>query len=134
MSSNRKVGNVYSQLIEPRNPEMMSRQKRHPQEAKISMSPSSSDEEDGCDVEKTSSLLPGREGSTTGEISGTREEEQEFSSDEDEEGSVPAESQSSDGEEDSEASDEDEEEDPDHGSGSSEIQTREDIKKGEFPC
>lgn len=122
------------QFMEPRNPEMTSRQKRRPEEAKISVSPSSSDEEDGCDVEKTSSLLPGREGRTTGEISGTREEEEEFSSNEDDEGSVPAENQSGDGEEDSEASDEDEEEDPDGGSGSSEIQTREDIKKGEFPC
>lgn len=116
---------------------MKSRQKRRPEEApnKIPVAPRSSDEGDGSDVDKNFSLLTRRDGRQTGKSSRTREEEEEFSSDEDDEGSAPAEEESSDDEEDrdSEASDE-EEEDHDGGGGSSDIQTREDIKKGEYHC
>ncbi|TNM85646.1 ribosomal RNA processing protein 36 homolog [Takifugu rubripes] len=111
---------------------MKSRQKRCPQEAsnKIPVTPSSNVEEDGSDVDKNFSLLTGRYGRQTGKSSRTREEEEEFSSDEDDEGSASAVEESGDGEEDrdSEAPDE-EEEDHDGGVGTSEIQTREDIKK-----
>ncbi|XP_056892096.1 ribosomal RNA processing protein 36 homolog [Takifugu flavidus] len=111
---------------------MKSRQKRCPQEAsnKIPVTPSSNVEEDGSDVDKNFSLLTGRYGRQTGKSSCTREEEEEFSSDEDDEGSASAVEESGDGEEDrdSEAPDE-EEEDHDGGVGTSEIQTREDIKK-----
>lgn len=116
---------------------MKSRQKRCPQEAsnKIPVTPSSNVEEDGSDVDKNFSLLTGRYGRQTGKSSRTREEEEEFSSDEDDEGSASAVEESGDGEEDrdSEAPDE-EEEDHDGGVGTSEIQTREDIKKGESYC
>lgn len=116
---------------------MKSRQKCCPQEVsnKIPVTTSSNVEEDGSDVDKNFSLLTGRYVRQTGKISRTREEEEEFSSDEDDEGSAPTEEESGDGEEDgdSEAPDE-EEEDHDDGVGTSEIQTREDIKKGEFHC
>lgn len=116
---------------------MKSRKKQCPQEAsnKVPVTPSSNVVEDGSDVDKKFSLLTGRYGRQTGESSSTRGEEEEFSSDEDNEGSAPAEEESGDGEEDgdSEAPDE-EEEDHDGGVGTYEIQTREDIKKGEFHC
>lgn len=121
----------------PRNPEMKSRQKRCPQEAsnKIPVTPSSNVEEDGSDVDKNFTLLTGRYGRQTGKSSSTREEEKEFSSDEDDEGSAPSEEESGDDEEDGDSEAPDEEEvDHDGGVGTSEIQTREDIKKGEFHC
>lgn len=114
---------------------MKRRQKRCPQEAsnKIHVTPSSNIDEDGSNVDKNFSLLTGRYGRQTGKSIRTREEEEEFSSDEDDEGSAPAEEESGEDDGDSEAPDE-EEEDHDGGVGTSEIQTREDIKKGEFHC
>lgn len=99
------------------------------------MTPSSNVEEDGSDVDKNFSLHTGRYGRQAGKSSRTREEGKEFSSYEDDKGSPPAEEESIDDEEngDSEAPDE-EEEDRDGGVGTSEIQTREYIKKGEFHC
>lgn len=100
-------------------PEMKSRQKRRPEEATAA----------------NFGLLTGRDGGRAGPSSPTGEKE--ISSDEEDEGSVPAEEEPGDEEDgDSAASDEGDEgdEDPGGGVGSTEIRTREDIKKGVFPC
>lgn len=116
---------------------MKSRQKRRPggassESSSIPVAPSTSDEEGDSDAETNFSLLTGRDGGKPGNSSHTREEE--FNSDEEDKGSVPAEEES---DEESDADEEDVDdgdEDSDSGCESTVIQTREDVRKGAFPC
>lgn len=111
-------------------PEMKSRQKRRPEEATAASSSSGGD--GGSDAETNFGLLTGRDGGRAGPSSPTGEKE--ISSDEEDEGSVPAEEEPGDEEDGDSAASDEGDEDPGGGVGSTEIRTREDIKKGVFPC
>lgn len=97
---------------------------------------SSSDEDEDSDAERNFALLAKREGANgedcedvNGSETGDEEEEEEDAEEEEAEGEGDAEAAASEEDQDSDDDDDDDEE---AAGGSSEIQTREDVKKGEL--